>query len=251
MGSYTPADVIQLPRLTASGAMALGEKLLTAAKARQSDLTSGIAKVLVQLTQAHTGLKAALRDQVTPAAPEDPESDAPLCDRRVDACWSGLQDFLTAYSKLPDVPQAAEAASLKALLYPDGLKFLLIAYELEWAESQARLDRIQTQGLDQRLTALGGGLFLQTLTAAHDAYGKVLGLTKVQAETMVVPPSLRDAMDGFAAALRKYVAKVLGSVDDDDPATQALADALLAPLATWDVGPSGGKGPTPPEEPKG
>lgn len=37
----------------------------------------------------------------------------------------------------------------------------------------------------------------------------------------------------FARALRVYVVKVMGSVDDDVPATQALADTLLAPLASW------------------
>jgi hypothetical protein len=251
MPSYTPATVISLPRLTAAGATALGEKLLTAAKAHQTNLTSGVAKVLGQLTQAHAGLKKALSDQVPPSVPQGPESDAPACDRRVDACWSGLLDFLTAYSKLPDVPQAAEAASLKANIYPDGLKFLLLTYELEWAEGESRLSRIQAQGLDQRITALGGGLFLQALSAAHDAYGKALGLTQAPAAPAPEPPSVREALDAFAATLRKYVTKVMGAVDDDEPATQALADDLLAPLATWDVGPSGGKGPGAPEEPKG
>ncbi|APR82642.1 Hypothetical protein A7982_07991 [Minicystis rosea] len=218
--------------------MALGERLLTAAKPHKKDLNKGIAKVLGALTQSHTGLKDAVRDQVPLARSSETASDAIACDRRLDACWSALNDFLTAFSKLPDVPAAAEAAALKSALFPDGLKFTQLVFELEWAESEARLQRIKAQDLDKRIAKLGGQLFLDTLISAHAAYGKALGMTQVPSETAATPPNLRVAMADFTTVLRKYVAKVMGSVDDDEPDTQALADALLAPLATWNIGPT-------------
>lgn len=236
MANYTPADVIQLPRLTAAGAMALGEQLLTAAKPHHSILPSAIAKVLGMLQRDHGALKGALRDHVSP--PADDKFAAIAADRDIDACWSGLYDFLGAHAKLPGVPEAAEAETIRATIFDDGLKFTQIVYKLEWAESEAKIERIKAQKLDDRIGKLGGQLFLDTLLKAHDTYGKVLGLTAVAPGPAALPPSVRDAMDTFAATLRKYVAKVIGAVDEDEPETQALADALLAPLAAWDVGPS-------------
>lgn len=46
------------------------------------------------------------------------------------------------------------------------------------------------------------------------------------------------ALDAFAAALRTYIVKVMGHVEDDEPETQALADKPLQPLAAWDIGPA-------------
>lgn len=235
---YTAADVIQLPRLTASGAMALGEKILTAAKPHKKEMTKGIAKVLGMVATHHESLKEALRDQVSPAGSSaDPK--VVERDRTLDACWSGLHTWLTGFTKLPGVAQAAEAGEIKTALFPDGLKFIQLRYDLEWAESETRVHRIKAQGLDKRIAKLGGQLFLDTLFAAHAEYGRALGMTEVQA-VGAVPPSLREAMDQFAETLRKYVAKVIGSVDDDDPASQSLADALLEPLASWSVAPAGG-----------
>lgn len=236
MADYTPGDIIQLPRLTAVGAMALGEKILTAAKPHKQALPASIARSLTTFQKDHGGLKDAVRDQVAP--PQADRAASVAADRDVDACWSALFDFLTGHEKLPGVPQAAEAGAIKGLIYTDGLRFTQLAFPLEWAESEAKIERMRVQKLDERIGALGGQLFIDCLIKAHVAYGKALGLTAVQAPGAAPPPSLRAAMDAFGASLRKYVTKVMASVEDDEPETRALADALLAPLATWDVGPT-------------
>jgi hypothetical protein len=237
MSRYTAAEVIQLPRLQASGAMALGGQLLSAAKPHKKALPKSVAKALGALDGAHGKLADAIRDQVSPASPGG--EDVVKLDRHVDGCWSGLNDYLTAFTKLPELPETADAASLKELIFgKDGLKFILLDYELEWAESDTRLARMRKHGLDARIEALGGGLFLKTLVKAHDAYGKALGMGAPLTAPESAPPSLREALGAFAAALRTYVVKVMGSVEDDEPDTQALADKLLLPLATWDVGPA-------------
>lgn len=101
-----------------------------------------------------------------------------------------------------------------------------------------RLQRIKKNGLDARIKALGGQVFLTALTKAHQDYGKALGITEPTVASTVTPPSIREALDTFAGALRGYIVKVMGSVEPDEPETQALADKLLAPLASWDVGPT-------------
>ncbi|WP_437826259.1 hypothetical protein [Sorangium sp. So ce1153] len=240
MSKYTASEVIQLPRFTAVGAMALGEQLLSAAKPVKKQLAKGIARVLAALSSRHGELASALRDQVSLAEGGEESEDAVQCDRVLDNCWSALNDFLTAFTKLPPgAPEVAEASALKAALFTGGLKFLQLTYVLQWSESELRIQRIHKNGLDARIEALGGKRFLAALEAAHAAYGKALGVTAPAAAAAGAPPSVREALDAFTEALRAYVIKVMGAVEPDEPETQELADRLLAPLASWSVGPSG------------
>ncbi|WP_441285633.1 hypothetical protein ACSRUE_24050 [Sorangium sp. KYC3313] len=252
MSKYTASEVIQLPRFTAVGAMALGEQLLTAAKPAEKQLVKGVARVLATLASRHDDLASALRDQVSLSEGGEASEDAVQCDRVLDNCWSGLHDFLTAYTKLPSgAPEAAEASSLKAAIFTGGLKFLQLTYVLEWSESELRVQRIRKSGLDARIEALGGKRFLSALEAAHIAYGKALGVTAPAATAAAAPPSVRDALAAFTEALRAYVIKVMGSVEPDEPETQELADRLLAPLASWSVGSSGRGAPRKNDKPEG
>jgi hypothetical protein len=81
-------------------------------------------------------------------------------------------------------------------------------------------------------------VFVDEITKAHTAYGKALGMGAPQAAP-AVSPEIRTALDAFAASLRGYVVRVMGTVDEDEPATQVLADKLLLPFANWTVGQSG------------
>lgn len=252
MSKYTASEVIQLPRFTAVGAMALGEQLLTAAKPAKKQLVKGVARVLATLASRHDELASALRDQVSLSEGGEASEDAVQCDRILDGCWSGLHDFLTAFTKLPPgAPEAAEASSLKAAIFTGGLKFLQLTYVLEWSESELRIQRMRKSGLDERIEALGGKRFLSALEAAHAAYGKALGVTAPAATAAAAPPSVRDALAAFTEALRAYVIKVMGSVEPDEPETQELADRLLAPLASWSVGSSGRGAPRKNDKPEG
>lgn len=241
MSKYTASEVIQVPRFTAVGAMALGEQLLTAAKPSKKQLAKGIARALATLASRHDELAVALRDQVSLPEEKEASEDAVQCDRVLDGCWGGLMDFLTAFTKLPPgTPEVAEANALKAAIFANaGLKFLQLTYVLQWSESELRLQRIRKNGLDARIEALGGKRFLTALEAAHAAYGKALGVTAPAATATEAPPSVREALDAFTDALRVYVIKVMGAVEPDEPETQELADRLLAPLVNWNVRPSG------------
>jgi hypothetical protein len=234
MTTYSAADVIQLPRLQSSGAMALGEQLISVAKLNKKALSKSLASSLALLDARHVSLSNAIRDQVVP----EPQSgvDTVQLDRNLDSCWSGLNDFLTAFTKIPGASKAVEAALLQAAILPGGLKFVLLPYELEWAESETRIQRMSKHKLTSRVEALGGGIFIEALTKAHIAYGKALGMT-APLTPGPTPPSIRGALDGFTAALRTYIIKVMGHVEEDEPETEVLAEKLLAPLAAWEVVP--------------
>lgn len=241
MAKYSPADLVQLPRFAAAGALALGEQIQSAAKPLKKELPKAVAKALTALAARHKDLNDAIRDQV-PAA--DPESaDTPALDRALDNCWSGLDDFLLGFTKLAGTWQASDAGALRGAIFNNGLKFLKLPYALEWAESDVRLQRIEKNGLSNRIDKLGGGVFVGEIAKAHAAYGKALGMGAPQT-AKAVSPEIRTALDAFAASLRGYVVRVMGTVDEDEPATQVLADKLLLPFTNWTVGSSGRGGST-------
>src|SRR5262249_53134424 len=143
---------------------------------------------------------------------EDPQR-AKLADQAIDAAWSGLFDWLTGWSKIPGVAKAKVAQELVTKLFPDGLKFVLLAYKLEWAESDARLLLIKEEKLDAQIGKLGGEEILKALHAAHKEYGEAIGITGAPAEGL---STIRDALDDFIDALRTYVVRVSASVSKKD-----------------------------------
>lgn len=234
MTTYVPEDFVQLPRLPTHGALALGRQMLAAAD-HQKPFPKNAVKARTRLSAAHAALQSAVIDQFG-AGTTGPAEDEPAVqelDRILDNCWSGLDDRLLGLSRLPaSTSGAADAAAMRRRLFPGGLSFLKLPYRLQWSESQTRLDLVERDGLSGTLDQLAGKQFLPAIRDAHTAYGRALGMSQPLAEGAAVP-LVRGALDAFAGALRAYVVKVMGSIDDDDPSTQAAADALLAPLAAW------------------
>jgi hypothetical protein len=226
-------DLIQLPRFDAGGAVAVGDQLLAAAASRE--LPRSIVRARDTLADELGALRIAAAARSKAMGGADPSVLAGA-DAVLDSCWNALFDWLTGFSKLPEaMPQAQEARALLAELYPDGLSFILLPYELEWNQSELRLDLIAEIETGDRLRALGGQPFIDALVDSHRLYGSLLGLSSHAnpAEPPVVVSSLRPALERFASALRNYALKVTALVEIDEPATAALAKALLEPLLSW------------------
>ena len=253
--TYTPLDFVQLPRMGASGALGLGRQMLSAAQAFKA-LPKNVAKARDALSVAHEALRSAMVDQFGHGTTTPAEGEPPIqvLDRIIDNCWGGLDDRLVGLIRLPEgTPGKAEAEALRRRLFPTGLDFLKLNNRLEWTESQTRLDLIERDNLEPAIGELAGKQFLVAIRKAHESYGRALGMS-VPLKGAVVTPQVRGAFDAFATALRSYVVKVMASVEDDLPATQATADALLAPLAVadWTFTPTKpSKGEAVPAEPVG
>lgn len=227
-------DLIQLPRFDSIGAVILGDRLLAAADAAKV-LPRSIRDARDDLRGELAALREAAAARLAAAGAPDPDAVA-LADRALDDGWSALFSWLTGFSKLPGIaPEAAEARALLKDLYPDGLSFILLPYELEWGQSDERLSRIEGAEIGSRIHALGGKIFIDALAVAHKTYGLLLGLSrKPSGGTSRKPaPPLPEKLDRFAAALRRYAIRVTASVDLDDPVTADLANRLLAPLLAW------------------
>lgn len=235
--SYDAPTLVQLPKLTASGAVALGTEVITAAAAAGA-LPASIEKAFSRVKTTHAGLRKAVQERLP--ATEEASPDVRKADRDIDAAWSAMYDWASGWSKIPGKGNAAKAAigqALVATLFGDGLKFTQLKYKLEWSESQARLDAIAKKKLAKQIEELGGGDFLKAIKAAHKRYGDALGMTKVKAPDPEIA-ALRQPLADYEAALRKYVLRVTANVDDDDAKSQELATKLLAPLAGWESEPA-------------
>ncbi len=86
---------------------------------------------------------------------------------------------------------------------------MLLAYKIEWSESDTRLLLIDQQKLGAQMEALGGKKILAALKAAHKEYGLAIGVTATSQEEAA---TVREKLDAFVEAVRAYVVQVSASV---------------------------------------
>lgn len=223
--SFDAQSIINLPRLGGAGAVALGTAL--GAAARGQHLAKPVHAALEALLHKTKTLEEAIgAANATPPA----GTDRVQADAAEDAAFGALFDWLSGWARLPGAPEADQARRVLAA-FPDGLAFTQLKYPLEWADADALLKRLDGDHAGA-IAALGGQRLLDVLRRTHSAYGKALGVTKA-APPPPAPVNLRAPLDACAAAIRRYVLKVAGQVDEADAASVALGDALLAPLTNW------------------
>lgn len=225
--SYSADQVITLPRVDTTDAITLGAELLTAARP-EGRPSSRIARALERLSATY----GALAEVASLASMTSTRVEARQADRLIDSAWAALFDFLGAWSKVPYEPAAEQARHVRGALYPDGLKFTLLPFKREWAESETRIHAMGREGFDETITKLGGAPFIKAIRKAHKAYGEVLGITRVPSDAPSAP-TLREPLEAFILALRGYVLQVTAHADEDDPEAKALTERLLAPLTRW------------------
>ncbi|MDC3953653.1 hypothetical protein KEG38_07350 [Polyangium jinanense] len=233
--SFSPIQLVSLPRMTAvSTARLLAELLETAF--REPMLPAPIADDRTTLSALHETLQVELGKRVVA------EGEAPpvvsVVDRIEDNAFGALSDWLLSFKRLPTErhPVAADAAMVHDTLFGQGLGFLRLRAADEWQEAETRMRILKEKGLDLVIEKLGGKPFLDELTFAHTAYGEALGITKPRPASD--PPSLGKAQSEAIDALRSYVLRVAAHVRENEPATAELAERLLAPLAQWRDRPS-------------
>jgi hypothetical protein len=225
--SFTPLDLVQLPRCSATEAHVLATSLLTVADA-ETALPAHVVRSRDRLRPAAAELAAALQPQVAQA------STTRQADAAVDAAWSACFDWLAGWTKLPPPHNAHKelADHLFELCFFEGLRFTLREYKIEWQDSGSRLEAINRGGHRETFAILGGAGFLANIEECHARYGEALGITAPKpspAETA----ALAKRRSALLHALREYVTKVAAYADKDEPGSQELCDRLLRPLAEW------------------
>jgi hypothetical protein len=226
MRSYDAQDIISLPPLSATGAVALGQGLLTAGKA-QTKLPELVSTRLSALELAHTAVSQAVSKK--PQQPTDPQRTR-SADQQEDRAWGAFHDWLHGWTRLQH-PDADQARAMYAVLFPTRLKFTQLPYQLEWAEAETRLNRIASDNLDPEIEKLGGKLLIQQVRDSHAAYGEALGITAEGQDPNNI--AIREPLQAFTNALRAYVLAVAAHPDPNDPTSVSVTNAMLAPLQRW------------------
>jgi hypothetical protein len=233
--SFSPVDLVTVPRTSARSAIALGAALLTAAQAEPA-LPPAFASPVARLAREFDALCAALqydREATSMGAAASVEAD-----RQLDACWASTHGFLVSCAKLGAAPEGAERAAraraVLAVVFPGGLRFLTLPYRDQWAESETKLARLAEPEIAEHLRALGGEPFVRVVEAAHERYGAALHLTQRKAEVKARAKP-RERLDGLLGAVRSYALRVASYLDEHegDPEARRLGCALLEPLSSW------------------
>ncbi|MCK6590828.1 MAG: hypothetical protein L6Q76_24990 [Polyangiaceae bacterium] len=247
--SFTAQDLIVLPRLSADEAVVLITQTLTVAEAKAEEtkgkqLPGALARSQKRLLAAHTELESATR----PAALTLDTQAKRRADRALDNAWSATFDWLSGWCKLPPEknPYLDDAKALLAMAFPEALSFTKLPYKLQWKESQDRLELIVKGQHEKTFKRLGGEAFWALLKEAHEAYGRALHITVPKPAEAPVP-NRQAALLTALSALRDYATRAAAHADPDVPGSEALSEALLAPLASWESRSFGGDAQESPE----
>ena len=208
MDPFDPSPYLRVPVLDVPGMLAFAHALRSAAP---KNLTPPIKRALRQLTSAAETRSEAWADRQR----QRPEDKRPY-DLALDQAWALLRDRLVSYAALPaDYHRSAlRARVLVEQLFPNGLSFLTLPYESEWAESERILGEIDSQQLALDIDHLAGPDFLAEVRRCHKVYGQILGIT---AERPAPPEhDLRALQLELQRTIGQYALKLLASVGDSE-----------------------------------
>ena len=180
------------------------------------------------LVSAHNALKKVIGDRI-PAPME--KQIAKQADFALDAVYTGIFHWTYGISKISnDVAPgvAAKANAIAAAFFPDGLRFTKQAYQLQWADSQTRVDFLEERKLESLFNDLGGSFFVKALRLAHENYGKALGITEDAPHEEYA--EIRAAVAVFTNALSRYVAELTEYANAGGENEAEVFDRLLRPL---------------------
>lgn len=226
MADFDAAAYLSFPQLDTAGLIALATKLVTASP---KPLPEPLRRPVKQMRMALEALEQAYASQTVPPTTVSEKRKA---DTALDNAWGALHKRLSAWTQLPEAehPEVVESRGLIETLFPEGLGFLTLAYEAEWAESGRRLRQIETQELGGALERLVGASFLIEVRRAHLAYGVALNVTVPKPERPAAAPVAEPHAE-LRALVRAYARKVVGLVDEGDEASVTEAQRALEPIA--------------------
>lgn len=152
-------------------------------------------------------------------------------DHIVDVIIRAVCEIIQAWARMaPFLPQGADAQKVADRIFGEGLKFLSYATVKQWSIVDAKLKAIDAEGLAPIFQNLGIMPLLQLAQEKNKQYGDIIGTTQAPEES----PEVGAARTALLEEMRTYIIRVVASVDlEEDPQTQARADALLRPIMEW------------------
>lgn len=222
------SGLIALPRVDARDAVTLASQLEAAAADQMvlPALPGGVQSALGDVALMRADLQTALTAGSPLGTPTKKEAD-----RQEDLAVVALFKILSGWAMLAEfIPEGKAAQQVLDRAFSDGVQFVNIRYEREWAVVDSKLKLIDSENLDAPIAVAGAAPALVFLKNVHATYGSVIGTTDALPE----PPEVGKKRDALLDALRKYVVRVVANVEAKQPETQDLADVLLLPLSEWE-----------------
>ena len=213
---------LQFPRVGVRSGVSLGTMILTAVP---EDPGPGVLSAAELLQASVQQLKLEWKSKVRGHSTEDVRP----YDHRLDRVWAAVENSLDRYTVLDsDNAKHMRASEVHKRLFPTGLGFLQLPYIEQHAESEQRVEIIEEEGLREDLDQLVGKDFIDSLVAAHVAYGVALSIT---AEGEDVPAvSLAEPLRAVTDAISAYVLQVLAFAGLDPEGNTAAARRALRPI---------------------
>jgi hypothetical protein len=159
------------------------------------------------------------------------EEDSRAIDNEADRAWGGLRLRLTGMAMLPQdtVANAKRAAELDTLLFSDGMGFLKAEYSAQSTSMASHLKQIDDGGLQTDLDRIAGPEFLTAIRAIQPRYEAMVS-ERLRRDS-ATGQNLLETTRGLQAAIVNYAAKVIGTIEHDEPETAEAARVALLPIA--------------------
>ena len=221
-----PSTYVVAPRLTVSTGVSLGIALLTAVP-RPAPKPIRLAATRLRGTvielQDAWGRQLDVAEASRAASPRQADNRS---DRSLRATSMRIEAFILLGPEA--TPEHETAVAIKERLFPDGLRFLTLPWEQQWAHIERLVKLLDAdEALAVDLEALVGPSILAELRAAHEAYGESLGITVSRPSTPTV--SLVEPIAALRAAIARYALQVV-AMQDHDRSRVEIARRALAPL---------------------
>ncbi len=134
--------------------------------------------------------------------------------------WNAMHVRLTAMASVPpDLgPEGPEASLLASSLFPEGVSFTQYDAIESWQHSRRLLQRIDDEGVKERLEALAGPIFLRHVERSVARLGEAIGVRGSPVNSPS-PRALADAVARFSFAVGAYARALSVDVNEGDEST--------------------------------
>jgi hypothetical protein len=211
------------PRLGIGSGGALIEQLVDVAKDDASETVVGSVKKLRKvLGRARASDVQGVRAGATSNAAGDLE-----LDRRADRCLKAIQQRLEAWPLIDDGDEGPRASQHLALLYPAGLQLTRASFAVQDSEMRRMLTEMKDPELAASLDELVGEPFIKAFKKVAKAYS---AMVKAMGRVVANDVDQRTMVIALQTAVVQHASRVLGELDDDDPASVERVRMLLAPI---------------------
>jgi hypothetical protein len=227
------------PRIGVGNGSTLLEQLIDVAKDDESEvIEASVKKLRKVLGKARTTKAQSVRVGAKSTAAGDLE-----IDRCADRCAKAIKLRLDAWPLAVDDERARRAEEHLRLLFPTGLQFTQASFATQDAEMRRMLDEMKQPELAASLDALVGPEFIQAFGKAAKAYS---AMVKAMGHAVAGEVNQRAMVIEMQTAIVQHVSRVLGELEDDDPASVERVRGLLAPIDNFRAraGQGGGGGGT-------